>query len=406
MVRILLAVLLILSAHSVAAWEFEHSGILDVQLPINDGSDSWLNEGLGKLSYGDGDDRQLQFAFAGADLGLDITTQHGVRASLIYSDRLDGGVKIAELYYQFRPVSLSNRRYQLKIGSFFPAISFENTGTAWTSPYSLTASVMNSWIQEEIRATGIQFKTTWLGRFRNSLNDISLTAAVLWNNDPAGAILSWRGWAGHDLINGLDGSLPAAPLPFMLITPQVQKYEPFLELDDRPGGYLQVDLSRKRWQLLAAYYLNTTEPDVLIDGQYSWRTRFFNLGARWHNENGLEIMGQWLEGDTKMESVFFRNAVVNDFNSQYLLIRKAWLQQALLLRVERFRVKDMDQFPRDDNNEQGNSITIGYNYNFRDHWKFSLEGTRVDSTRNARAYLSQAKTQIEAQMLVGIRYQW
>ena len=203
--------LLLLLCGNAAAAEFHSGGVIDLRLPFASGSPGWSNEGMGKLYYDESDDRRPHLAFVGIDFGADFGTQHGVRGSLLYNDGPRGGAALGELFYLFRPVSLSARRYQLKIGVFFPELSLENVGVAWSSSYSLTTSAVNSWIQEEIRLTGAQLKTTWLGRHRGSQNDISLTGALFYYNDPAGAILAWRGWAGHPRIVGWREKLPAAP---------------------------------------------------------------------------------------------------------------------------------------------------------------------------------------------------
>ena len=56
----------------------------------------------------------------------------------------------------------------MKAGAFFPTISLENDDIGWTSPYTLSASAINTWIGEELRTIG----TEGTLRFPVQLNEI------------------------------------------------------------------------------------------------------------------------------------------------------------------------------------------------------------------------------------------
>ena len=102
---------------------------------------------------------------------------------------------------------------------------------------------------------------------------------MFWN-DPAGAILSWRGWALHDRQTGLFERLPLAPLPNFLegglyYPVQGAFDEPFVELDGRAGWYAAGEWRHlDRSVVRAIHYDNRGDPTVVEDGQWAWWTRF------------------------------------------------------------------------------------------------------------------------------------
>jgi hypothetical protein len=76
---------------------------------------------------------------------------------------------------------------------FYPEFGFENPTMGWPSPYNYTHSAISSWVGEEMRTIGGEFKVTRPGRFHGgSPHTFSLVGWVFKGNDTTGTILAWR----------------------------------------------------------------------------------------------------------------------------------------------------------------------------------------------------------------------
>jgi len=156
------------------AAEYKFHGIVDLRVSSSDSLDNgYVAGGQGKFGVSDG--QQLYVAQAGMDIsaqwdnGLSV---HGVLNSFL--DQEDSAVGITEAYVKYR--SLPNEagyRVQVKGGIFYPEISLENNAFAWASKDTLNSSSLNTWIGEEIRVLGSEFKITRLGRINNDAYDLS-----------------------------------------------------------------------------------------------------------------------------------------------------------------------------------------------------------------------------------------
>ena len=78
----------------------------------------------------------------------------------MYNDDIDDGIDLTQAYLEWRPLTLSPNRYRVKIGGFYPRLSMENRGAAWTSPYTISSSAINTWIGEEIRIFGAELSVS------------------------------------------------------------------------------------------------------------------------------------------------------------------------------------------------------------------------------------------------------
>ena len=103
-------------------------------------------------------------------------------------------------------------------------------------------------------------------------------------------------------------------------------------------------------------------------------------------------------------TVMVKDAVDNDFESAYLMGVKSWGRHRLALRLEYFRVIDLDGHPWDLNAEDGDSQTVSYSYLFRNSWKLSVEGTRLFSDHEARAHFDEKERRTEHQLLASLRF--
>ena len=109
----------------------------------------------------------------------------------------------------------------------------------------------------------------------SSPHDLGLLLGGFRANDPAGALLTWRGWALGDRPTRLFERLPLAPLPAFgsdgLFFVQEAFEEPFHEIDGHTGWYggAQWDyLDRSRLRFL--HYDNRGDPRVARHGQWAW----------------------------------------------------------------------------------------------------------------------------------------
>ena len=207
----------------------------------SDGAQSWEDRGLGKISFG-GDSRANIHGEAAASARLDL----GWNVALTINASLDprrsrSPVDLIDAFAEFESSPASRTRFHAQVGAFFPPVSLENSAIAWTSPYTLTSSAINTWIGEELRTLGAEAGI----EHHTDEGHIGVRGAVFAANDPAGVLLAWRGWTISDREAGLFERLPLAPLPIISAAGAVPQQAPWFELrheiDDRPGVYLGLD---------------------------------------------------------------------------------------------------------------------------------------------------------------------
>ncbi len=115
-------------------------------------------------------------------------------------DRLD----LIEAFLRYRFGVGDESEIRGRVGLFIPPISLEHPGPAWTTVYTITPSVINSWVGEEVRAGGAEATFAHVGLD----NELSATAAVFGWNDPSGSLVAFRGWAAQDRQTGLGDQIP------------------------------------------------------------------------------------------------------------------------------------------------------------------------------------------------------
>jgi hypothetical protein len=182
----------------LGAGELDFLGVASARGLVVEGQRSWLEGGFGRLSEGAGEPNDALPALRGQlHAGFDWTPSetwllhaHGAAwgEPSSYAGRRVG---LVEAFLQFRPELTPHDALRLRAGVFFPPTSLENTDPLWQSPYTVTLSVLNTWIGEEVRLGGLE--AAWI---RQGDHDrLELAGALLALNDPAGALLAWRGWA-------------------------------------------------------------------------------------------------------------------------------------------------------------------------------------------------------------------
>jgi len=411
--------------HTSQAAEFSAHGILDVRISQVDSLEqSYLASGQGKFALGDG----LQFSVAQAGADLKVAWENGLSAHGVVNaylkgtgDGEDSAVGFTEAYLKHRTLpTASGYRLQTKAGIFYPEISLENDAYAWASKDTLNSSSLNTWIGEEIRVLGTEVKVTRLGRLNNDAFDLSLSATAFINNDPTGALLAWHGWTTSSRQTLWAEKRPFPWFPALdegqALEGQARESDPFLEIDHRAGYHVRGEwLLHGKGEFSAGYYNNRATPYKVVDGQYGWHTRFYHLGARWRFSKDITLVAQYLSGDTLMQSHLREDVVNNDYANAFVSLTYRWQtlpwgeklankKHKSTIRLEDFSVTDNDNTWGDNNNENGQALTLNHSYRISKQWFLSAEFNLTDSHRPARGYTGQAIDLIEKQWQLAARY--
>lgn len=389
------------------ALEADIKGLADLRINHTVGSDSYVSGDLGKLQTSPG--THLALGQLGIVLNLAITDQLNVIAvGNSFIDREKSETGLTEFYLKYTTLPDANGlRQNIRLGMFYPQISMENHATAWSPINSLTPSTMNSWIGEEIRATGLEYSAEWLGKFRETDYDLKLNATLFALNDTAGAMLAWHGWtlSNRQTVYGETLPIPQTPAQAGLLSVQANESDPFHEGDDKLGYVISAEYSQQRsLQLQAGYYANNATPYVETDGQYGWDTKFGFMGFRWRLNKHWSLMGQFMQGSTLMQSPQRDNIVDNDFRSAYLTLSWRDNTHRVNARIEEFSITDLDLTPGDNNDEYGKALSLSYRYRLNRQWFLLSEYNWLLSQRAARAYFEDAPRQMERQLQFAVRY--
>lgn len=405
---------------TIVAVEYDLHGVFDIRASSTNGfSKGYIAGGQGKFALNDG--QQLSIAQAGAELSAQWEngfSAHGVFNAYLQGigDADDSAVGVTEAYLKYRSLpNSSGYRIQVKGGIFYPEISLENNARAWASKNTLNSSTLNTWIGEEIRVLGTEFKVTRLGRMNDDAFDLSFSATAFINNDPSGALLAWHGWT---MSNRQTLWRDARPFPWFpaldeggALAGQANKSEPFLELDHKAGYHVRGEWSlHGKGEFSAGYYDNNATPYKVAYGQYGWHTRFYHLGAGWHFSKNLSLIAQYLSGDTLMQSHLKQDVVNNDYASAFVSFIYKWQdiignkKHKSTIRLEDFSVTDNDNTWGDNNNEDGQAVTVNHSYRLTKHWFLSAEFSYIDSYRSARDYTGQPIDLVEKELQLAARY--
>jgi hypothetical protein len=392
----------VLGAGESSLPELSLHGLFDARYLESQAQDGWAEGGLGKLREGGEVGRPR--INEGALVVQGRLWEWAGTLTLKYADGQKNPLDPSEVFLSYHPASTSPWRFGARLGAFFPPISLENTGTAWSSPYTLGSSAINTWVGEELRTFGGEAQLNY--RFDGG-DRVGVFAAGFGHNDTAGALLAWRGFALHDYEATLNDSLPlpegiGIPAAFPL---QAGRTRPFVEVDGRPGYYLGLAAERRdRYKFRALYYDNRADPEAIERGQYAWYTRFLSLGLKAELPWEVTLIGQGLSGRTRMgERRDGRRAVDVGFWAASLLLSKSLGSHRLSLRHDRFGTDEDDHLPEDANREHGYAFTANYNYTFAQRHQFNLEVSHIVSDRPARERLDQASLQEETLWQIAYR---
>lgn len=290
-----------------------------------------------------------------------------------YSDG-EQKIGISQLYTQYRPLSASTIKPEVKLGFFYPAMSAENTDMGWLSPHFLSNSAINSWIGEELRTFGLEASFRQNGRQVRRDWSWKVVGSLFKGNDTTGTLLSWRGFALHDRQSLHDDRINFLPIPGVVSEDGIDApawTDPFREIDTTTGYYAGIHLTHKRRSELRYYYYDNRADPLLVDPDriYAWRTRFHSLTLRHMRNRNFTLFGQALIGDTLMGA----NIVNNDFYAAYIAATYTQGQHVFSSRLDWYQVIDRDNMIDDPNNSRGEAITVNYTYAMTPQLALSVE---------------------------------
>lgn len=414
-------VLAVLLAGTPATAQEERSvsvhGIVDARIGRSDAPRGWLDGGLGKVRYGATaarpDETAAFAALSQASLVVDARASEVLGAHVQVNldaepdptaTRAHAG--LVEAFLRYAPEPTPWLRVQARAGLFFPPISLEHTGVAWSTVHTLTPSAINTWVGEEVRAAGAELRAS----ARAGQHDVSVVGAVFGDNDPAGTLLSWRGWALHDRQTAAGERVPLADIPSLRdggIFGRLPRWSaPIREVDGRLGYY-----AGAAWRLVGraevqALFLDNNGDPAAFDGfQYGWHTESWSAGTRLRLGR-VELVGQWMDGTTQMGLPPGQPAMVeNAFRSLYGLATAKLGRHRLTARYDAFEVEDLDpNRAADANDEDGHAWTVAYAVTLGDSAHAIAEWVRVESDRAVRAQLGDPLRAAEDQLQVAVRF--
>jgi hypothetical protein len=364
----------------------------DLRLTHASGEPSWFNDWLGKGRYG-GDrwgngQTKLRLSEVSAIAKYEINWDFKAFAHVKYDPEQQGVADLVEAYVTYAPAPKSEFSYQLKAGLFFPHISRENVGIAWTTPYSITPSAINSWVGEEIRVLGLEAK----GTYKAGNHKVDVTAAAFGFNDPAGSLLAFRGWGLGDHKVGAFSRVPLAPLPNIgpdsSFLKQPLWVEPVHEIDGKVGFYGAFDYSYgRKYKIGAYYYDNRGDPEVIKQQQYAWDTRFWNIYAEADFHSDFKFIAQYMVGETLMGFPYGNSGariVDVEYDAAFVLLTKKMKTFRATVRYDWFGVDDNSFEYYDNNNEDGEAFTAAFSAQIFKKTTIIAEYLHIDSWRPSR----------------------
>jgi hypothetical protein len=384
-------------------------GLLDLRGAVSSETQSAEDRGLGKTRYGadaSGDRRVLgRLGQASLILQPRITWDLFAYIMVNAAQEQRTAFDITEAFLQYKPAPTGPWNVRVRAGIFYPQISLENTGLAWT----ITPSAINSWVGQELRTVGGEFTLI----HRSQELQLSATAAAFWYNDPAGTSLAWRGWLFNDRQTGLMDRLKLPLIriirPGATLSEQNPFDRPFKEIDHNTGWYFAASADYQGYGTLSVMaYNNHADDRDLKDGQWAWKTKFWSFGFQTKLADDIDLLAQGMSGSTTLIAIPVIGPIVGvDFSSAYGLLSKGWERQRISFRADWFKTYDWDRVRtrwRDDNDEHGYALTFAYIYRPASKQRVTFEVLYVDSTRPERQFQGLPVHARESQFQVSYRF--
>jgi len=391
---------LLLSSTAAGAIDFDFQGYLDMRAVAATRLRSYLDGGTGLLRFeDDGTTTSLHFAEAIGQGHAQITPELSALAVARIEPAQKTFVDFLEAYVRYRPVSTNAWRWSVKAGAFFPPVSLENTEIGWTSYWTLTPSVINSWVGDELRTIGGEGTLEWRGQS----GTLTLMAAMFGWNDPAGTLMADRGWTLDDRPTGLIDHPREPDMTVILFGDTPPDHTPmFNEIDGRAGWYAGAswdDSDLGHVEIIR--YDNEANSSAHTGDYFAWRTRFWDVGlSRQFGE--FTVLSQGMTGQTTITPFpGFRSTT--DFNAAYALLGWERDEWRLAGRAEIFGTNQTNPGTDLPFSEHGHAFTAAASWLPNDWLRLTGEILYVHSIRAERAIVGQNPRQNETQAQLSAR---
>jgi len=343
-----LCLALALGADTAAAEEsiFDPStvqGSMSLGAAASNGVSSWTHGGFGKSQFGRGVNGSVSAELVWHP---QMTNSLSFVVDTISQANFARSLDVAEAYLLYKPIPTSQTRIKARAGLLYIPVSLEHNdaeGEPWLVKDTITPSAINTWIGEETKALGFE------GTVEHVFEPVktSLTLGAFSHNDTSGTLLALRGWAFSDLVATASSRAPLPPLSDY-DSPQAADSQQVAKLDNRLGGYAKLKFSSQLGALDFMAYDNHATPGSGRNGQWGWRTRFYNMGAVVPLNPNLTLSGQVLKGRTSallggLEGYRFDVT----FNSAYLKLTEHFGTDTFTERLESFSTNNQPLIPGD-----------------------------------------------------------
>lgn len=383
------------------------AGLVDLRAVYADGEKSFVDGGFGKLRYG------------GDATGGGLPRLDAADAALVWKPKFSwalGGIfdveaqpeqrpniDLVQGYLTYKPLPRGDLKFSARAGLYWPEISLEHGGPTWSVVETITPSAINSWVGEELKVLGAEAKVS--KHFGD--HELGLTGGVFTDDDTSGTLLSFRGWALHDLKSTASDSFPLPPLSPFMARRQARETRSRREIDHRIGYYGRLD-----WRppvpvsVNLIYYDNRGDRTGVINQQWAWETRFWNLGATARLGDKLRLSSQVLTGRTWMGFPTANAGLWVDmkFSSAYLLATYPLGQDSVSARLDWFETKDQSTKIVDNNDEDGWAALLAWRHRLDDHFSLLVEAMQVKSDRTGRVYGGLDPDQRQSQLQTALRF--
>ena len=381
-------------------------GSIDLRASVGGGETRWLDGGFGKLRWGgDNGDTQARARIAAADFAWKPQFSFNLAglASVTHQAGQSNEVDLNEAFLSYRSNPAATR-FSARAGVFWPPISQEHAGSTWQVSDSITPSAVNSWVGEEVKVLAFEGKLD----HRFGEQQVAFTGALFGHDDMAGTLLTYRGWALHDMRTTVSSHFALPPLSPSKVPYQAPITNPFWEVDGRAGYYARIDWQTP-WPVSFNLFRYDNRGDRLSGHhrQTAWRTRFWNAGAMASLGRRTVAKAQVLWGNTLVgpDTPYGIPADV-DFAAAYLLLSRDFGGGKLTARGDWFETHDNSFVASDNNNEHGWSGMVAYKHSLTRYATAIVELLHVESNRpmrlaNAGLSPMQNQTQLQTALRLG-----
>jgi hypothetical protein len=344
--------------------------LLDVRIARGGAAPSWTDHGPGKPRFGgtNGFERETRFVPGQLAIEAGAALPWGVRAEAQINVQPD----IADSYTPWLIDAFVRREWGarangwgLQVGLTGVPFSLEHTGPAWSPEYSISASVLNSWLWEEISVAGVEGE--WWHQWDEGPR-MGIVVGTGYGPDFLGRLLALRGFAIGDGLSGVNTHLPL---------PNGTHTDIFHEEDHRPAAYTWVTLgdAKDRGTLRAGYFDSRGDQDT----QGVWHTQLGTVGAILHPLPRTDLVVQYLSGEAHVRTP----SNDSSFRAFYALLSQRYKGHRFTIRYDEFRVRDLDG--GNPTAESGHGITAAWLYEWGLRHRIGLEYLWLDSNRPASA---------------------